>query len=207
HLRGVMLAAGGSLRWLREQRDAGLERGGDPYDRMCAEAARIPPGAEGLTFLPYLTGERTPHADPHARGVFFGLSLRHTRAHLIRSVLEGVAYGMTDSLELIRGLGTPVRRVRLSGGGARSPLWCRIQAAMYGAPGATLTREEGPALGAAVLAGIGTGVFPSYGAAIRTCVHERATYRPVQEWSRAYARGHRTYQELYTRLRTLYKQV
>lgn len=202
HLMGVMLAAGGSLRWWRDTLAVKRRGGHDPYDAMCAEAARIPAGAEGLTFLPYLTGERTPHADPYARGVFFGLSLRHTSAHLTRAVLEGVGYGMTDSLDLMRAMGTPIRRVRLSGGGARSPLWCRIQAAQFRAPCATLTREEGPALGAAMLAGIGTGVYSTYEAAVRACVAERVHYRPEAALVSGYAAGHRRFQELYPAIRS-----
>lgn len=207
HMMGVMLAAGGSLRWWRDTLGVKGLKGRDPYDLMCAQAADVPAGAEGLTFLPYLTGERTPHADPYARGVFFGLSLRHTAAHMTRAVLEGVAYGMTDSLDLMRGMGAPVRRVRLSGGGARSPLWCRISAAQYRAPCATLTREEGPALGAAILAGIGTGLYPTYADAMRSCVVERSHYRPEAQWRDLYAAGHRTYQQLYAATKSLFPRA
>ncbi|MGH2403732.1 MAG: xylulokinase, partial [bacterium] len=128
HLMGVMLSAGGSLRWLRDSvgRDAWGAGAADAYDAMVAEAAGVPPGAEGLVFLPYLSGERTPHPDPDARGAFVGLTLRHHRAHLVRAVLEGVAMGLRDSLEIIKALGVRVSQVRASGGGARSGLWRQI---------------------------------------------------------------------------------
>lgn len=211
HLMGVMLSAGGALRWLRDELGRavvpGTPPGADPYDRMCREAARVPAGAEGLLFLPYLTGERTPHADPHARGVFFGLSLKHSAAHLTRAVLEGVAYGMRDSLELIREMGVRVSRLRLSGGGARNPLWCTIQASVYGEPGARLTREEGPAMGAAMLAGIGTGVFRDYRHAVRICVAEKDRFTPRPHLVKAYARGYRIYRRLYPALKPLFPEL
>jgi len=211
HLMGVMLSAGGSLQWLRNNLGGAVippaaRRGEDPYDGMCREAARIPAGSEGLVFLPYLTGERTPYADPHARGVFFGLSLKHTAAHMTRAVLEGVAYGMRDSVELIREQGVTVSRVRLSGGGARNPLWCRIQAAVYEATGARLTREEGPALGAAMLAGLGAKVFRDYDHAVRVCVEERDAFRPEPELVRAYRTGFATYRALYPALRPIFQR-
>jgi xylulokinase len=211
HLMGVMLSAGGSLQWLRNELGGAViprhGHGGEAYDRMCAAAAKIPAGAEGLTFLPYLTGERTPHADPHARGVFFGLSLKHTAAHLTRAVLEGVAYGMRDSVELMRDLGVNVTRVRLSGGGARNPLWCGIQAAVYEATGARLTREEGPAMGAAMLAGIGAKVFRDYDHAVKTCVVERDAFRPDPKLVQTYRRGFGIYRSLYPALKPIFQSA
>ena len=209
HLMGVTLSAGGALRWLRDELGGAVvphtkSRTADPYDLMCREAARVPAGAEGLVFLPYLTGERTPHADPLARGVFFGLSLRHGARHMTRAVLEGVAYGLRDSLELITELGVPVSRVRLSGGGARNRLWCQIQTDVYGKTGARLTREEGPAMGAAILAGIGLGVFRDYGQAMRICVSEKDCFRPSQALEQVYDRGYRLYRKLYPALRPLF---
>ncbi|MBC7224482.1 MAG: xylulokinase, partial [Anaerolineae bacterium] len=128
HLMGVMLAAGGSLRWYRDalgepERQRAQEDGRDPYDVLLADAEQVPAGCEGLIFLPYLSGERTPHPDPHARGVFFGLTLRHRKPHMTRAVVEGVSFGLRDSLELMRSLGLSIQEVRVSGGGARSPLW------------------------------------------------------------------------------------
>ncbi|HKP17988.1 MAG TPA: xylulokinase, partial [Gaiellaceae bacterium] len=149
---GVMLSAAGSLRWLRDVL-------GGSYDELVAEAEGWPPGAEGLTFLPYLQGERTPHADPDARGVLEGLSLRHDRGALVRAVLEGVAYGLRDSLELLRALGVRPEAGRASGGGARSELWLRIVASVLDIPIERTAVEEGAAYGAALLGGVAAGVF------------------------------------------------
>lgn len=197
HLMGVVLSAGGALRWLRDtlcdsEITEARRRGCDPYDIMTAEAEHVAPGCEGLVFLPYLSGERTPHADPHARGAFVGLSLRHTRAHLIRSVLEGVAFALRDSLELIREASIHPRSLRISGGGARSRLWRQILADVLGCELTTLRITQGAAYGAALLAGVGAGVFESVeqaaaivqpeaatrpGDAQRTCDGLYATYR------------------------------
>jgi xylulokinase len=143
HLMGVMLSAGGSLRWYRDA------IGSEPYDRLTAAAA---PTSDGVIFLPYLSGERTPHPDPHAKGVFFGLTLRHTKAHLTRAVLEGVAFGLRDSLELMRAQGLSFEQVRVSGGGAKSALWCRILADVFNTEIVTVRVTEGAAYGAALLA-------------------------------------------------------
>ncbi len=143
HLMGVMLSAGGSLRWYRDA------IGGEPYDRLTAAAA---PSSEGVIFLPYLSGERTPHPDPHAKGVFFGLTLRHTKAHLTRAVMEGVAFGLRDSLELMRAQGLSFDQVRVSGGGAKSALWLRILADVFNTEIVTVGVTEGAAYGAALLA-------------------------------------------------------
>jgi xylulokinase len=207
HMMGVMLSAGGSFKWLRDEMAClgmKIPPGADPYTVMSREAEKVPAGSEGLVFLPYLSGERTPHADPHARGVFYGLSLRHGPAHLVRAVLEGVAYGMRDSLEIMRGLGLHTNRIRLSGGGAKGPLWCRIQASVYGRKGYTLVREEGPAMGAAMLAGIGTGLFRDYSHACRVGVQEKAGFAPVAGWLDEYRKGYKIYRGLYPALRPLF---
>ena len=208
HMMGVMLSAGGSFRWLRDEMNSlGIKssRGRDPNDSMTQAAGKIPAGSGGLVFLPYLSGERTPHADPSARGVFYGLSLAHGSAHLVRSVLEGVSYGMRDSLEIMRGLGLQPQRIRLSGGGARSPLWCQIQASIYGVPSFTLVREEGPAMGAAMLAGIGVGLFKDYSHACRIGVREQHRYMPKGEWRNAYNNGYGIYRSLYPAMRPLFR--
>src|SRR6266516_5992829 len=153
---GVMLSAGGSLRWLRDAVGSGAG-----YDELTAAADEWPPGTEGLTFLPYLTGERTPHADPHARAAFAGLTLSHDRGALVRAVLEGVAYGLRDSLELLRELGVDPRAGHVSGGGARSELWLRILASVLGVPLERMENEDGSAFGAALLGGVRSGVFGS----------------------------------------------
>ncbi len=165
HLMAVTLSAGGAFRWLRDTLGKAAS-----YDEMTAAAATVPPGAEGLLFLPYLTGERTPHLDPLARGAFVGLTARHTPAHLIRAVMEGVVFSLRDGLEIMRGLGVPISQVRATGGGGRSPLWRQMQADIYGAEVVTLTAEEGPAYGAALLAGVGTGAFRDVGEAVERCV-------------------------------------
>ena len=160
HYMGVMLSAGGSFRWLRDaigdvEKAAAQSLGIDPYELLTQEAAMAPVGSEGLLFLPYLTGERTPYPDPQARGAFVGLTLRHGKAHLVRSVLEGVSFGLRDSLELIKGLGVPITQVRASGGGARSAVWRQIQADVFGTELVLVNVTEGAAYGAALLAGVG----------------------------------------------------
>lgn len=164
HVMGVVLAAGGALQWFRNELGkaevaAAKEQGVDPYFLLTDEAATVGPGAEGLFFLPYLTGERTPHFDPHARGGWIGLTVRHGRAHMVRSVMEGATYAMRDSLELIREMGATITQIRLSGGGARNPLWKQIQADIYGQDVCTINASEGPAYGVALLAMVGTGAY------------------------------------------------
>ena len=157
HLMGVTLAAGGSLRWWREllaEVDGGLA-----YERLADLAAAVPAGAEGLLFLPYLNGERTPHLDPFARGAFFGLTSRHGLGHLTRALMEGVVLGLRDCLDLMAEAGVGVGEVRATGGGARHPLWRQLQADVYGLPVRRPSAEEGPAYGAALLAGVAAGVF------------------------------------------------
>ncbi len=202
HVMGVMLSAGGSLRWLRDVLAAAAWRvSGDPYDAMTAEAAASPPGAEGLLFLPYLTGERTPHADPAARGAFVGLTLRHGQGHLTRAVMEGVAMGLRDALEIMRTLNIPVTQVRISGGGARSPLWRQIVADLFAAEVVTVTPTEGAAYGAALLAGVGAGVFPTVAAACATAVRATGSTRPDLDQIHRYDHLYRTYRALYPALR------
>jgi len=193
---GVMNSAAGSLAWLRSVV-------GGTYDELTAEAARWEPGAEGLTFLPYLQGERTPHDDPGARGAFTGLTLRHDRGALARAVLEGVAYGLRDSLDLLRGLGVEAEVGRASGGGARSDLWLRIVASALGIPLERTVSEEGSAFGAALLGGVAAGVFADVHEAVAACVRVRDTVEPEPGWREAYEEGHRRFQALYPALRPL----
>jgi xylulokinase len=201
HAMGVMLSAAGSLGWFRDALAPG-----EPYDRLLAEAERWEPGAEGLLFLPYLAGERTPHVDPDARGAFTGLSLRHDRGALARSVLEGVAYGLRDSLELLRALGCRLEVGRVSGGGARSELWLEIVAAVLGLPLERTEVEEGAAYGAALLGGVAGGVFADVREAAASCVRVRDTIEPNPEWERVYAEGYHRYRSLYPALETLEKR-
>jgi xylulokinase len=193
---GVMLSAAGSLRWLRDVVGGG-------YDELVAEAERWPPRAEGLTFLPYLQGERTPHADPSARAMFEGLSLRHDRGALVRAVLEGVAYGLRDSLELLRSLGVEPEAGRASGGGARSSLWLKIVASVLGIPIERTAVEEGAAYGAALLGGVAAGVFAEAHEAVAACVRVRDTIEPDPTWQGVYEDGYRRFRALYPALRRL----
>ena len=193
---GVMLNAAGSLRWFRDALAPGTS-----FDGLTAEAGRWGPGVEGLTFLPYLQGERTPHADPGARGSFTGLSLRHNRGALVRAVLEGVAYGLRDSLELLRELGVTPERGRVSGGGARSGVWLEIVASVLGLPLERTAVEEGSAYGAALLAGVAEGVFTDAAEAVAACVRVRETVQPNLDWVPAYEEGYARFRALYPAVR------
>jgi xylulokinase len=196
HAMGVMLSAAGSLAWLRSV--VGAE-----YSGLDAEAERWPPGTEGLLFAPYLQGERTPHADPDARGAFAGLSLRHDRGALARATLEGVAYGLRDSLELLRALGVRPELGRLSGGGARSELWTRIVASVLDLPLERTESEAGAAFGAALLAGVRAGVFTDVADAVARCVRSVDRVEPDPAWVEAYADGYGRFRSLYPALRPL----
>jgi xylulokinase len=195
---GVMLSAAGALRWFRDALAPAAS-----FEQLTAEANEWPAGAEGLTFLPYLAGERTPHADPSARAVFEGLSLRHGRGGLVRSVLEGVAYGLRDSLELLRGLGVDAEVGRASGGGARSRLWLEIVASVLGVPLELTEVEEGSAYGAALLAGVSNGIFASAQEAVDTCVRVRDRVEPNDTWARVYEEGYARYRALYPAVKSL----
>jgi xylulokinase len=198
HAMGVMLSAGGSFRWFRQALAAG-----EPFARLDAEAESWPPGSDGVLFLPYLAGERTPHADPDARGAFVGLALQHDRGALVRALLEGVAYGLRDSLELLRALGCRVDVGRVSGGGAQSALWLRIVASVLGVPLERTEVDEGAAYGAALLAGVAAGLFADVPQAVGACVRVRETIEPDPEWTKVYAEGYERYRALYPALRSL----
>jgi xylulokinase len=192
---GVMLSAAGSLRWLRDV------TGGADFDVLLAEAERWPPGVEGLTFLPYLTGERTPHADPGARGAFSGLTVRHDRGALVRAVLEGVAFALRDALDLVAELGGMISVGRVSGGGARSELWRQIVASALEIPLERTAVDEGAAYGAALLAGVAGGAWSSAEEAIDACVRVRETVDPVPDWVQTYAEARQRFRALYPALR------
>jgi xylulokinase len=183
----VILSAGGAFSWYREQLARDLAGTADADLRLNDEAASVPAGADGVTFLPYLQGERTPHRDASLRGAFHGMSLAHTRAHLTRAVLEGVCFAMRDSVEILRELGLSPAELLLTGGGARSPFVRRLQADVYGLPVTTVNREEGPAYGAALLAAVGAGAFPDLAAAARATLTRAALERPEPRASEAYA--------------------
>ena len=196
HAMGVMLSAAGSLRWFRDAAAPGTA-----FDALTEAAEAWAPGAEGLVFLPYLAGERTPHADPNARGAFAGLSLRHDRGALARAVLEGVAYALRDSLELLAALGVRPEVGRVSGGGARSDLWLRIVASVLGIPLERTVVEEGAAYGAALLGGVAAGVFESVEEAVERCVRVRDVVEPVAAWREPYGEGYVRFRALYPALK------
>jgi xylulokinase len=198
HAMGVMLSAAGSLRWFRD-----AFAPGEPFERVVAEAEAVEPGAEGVVFLPYLTGERTPHADPDIRGAFVGLAANHGRGALVRAVLEGVAYGLRDSLELLAALGQRPVSARVSGGAARSDLWLRIVASVLGIPLERPAVEEGAAFGAAILAGVAGGTYGSVAEGVDQAVRVRETIEPDSEWSSAYAEGYERFRALYPALRAV----
>ncbi len=212
HMMGVSLSGGGCLQWFRNQLcaaeiAAAKAAGVDAYEALTAEAASVPAGSQGLFFLPYLSGERTPHADPDARACFIGLTLAHKRGHLVRSVMEGVGYAMRDSLAIIRELGVPVKQIRASGGGSRSPLWRQIQADMFGQKVVTLNSEEGPGYGVALLAAVGAGAFKNIQeacAATISVVKETPTQKAAVK---LYDRSFPIYQQLYRSLRSDFKQI
>lgn len=212
HVMGVTQAAGLSLQWFRnqfcaEERQAAAAQGVDPYDLMNAEAAQIRIGADKLLYLPYLMGERTPHLDPDCRGVFYGLSGAHTRAHLIRAVMEGVTYSLQDCVSILEEMGVGFETMLACGGGGRSPLWRGMLADMFGYPVETSTSSEAPALGAAILAGVGAGLFPSVQAACAQLIRQENHVDPDAECHQEYRRYYALYRRLYPALATEFKTL
>jgi xylulokinase len=199
HVMGVTQGAGLSLRWFRDQFAPGTE-----YDQLTAEAAIAPAGSQGLWWLPYLMGERTPHLDAAARGGWIGLTAKNTRADLIRSILEGVSYSQKDCLEIIRGLGVEPEAVRVSGGGARSAFWRQMLADVFGKPVAALETQEGSAYGAALLAMVATGHYGSVGEVCAAAIHETDRCAPRPAEAAAYVKGYEIYRALYPMLRPFY---
>jgi xylulokinase len=197
HVMGVTQAAGLSLRWFRDQFGAGVPDGRDPYEHLTQEAVNVPPGSDGLLWTPYLMGERTPHLDAQARAALVGLTASHTRGHLIRAILEGVAFSLRDTFTIFREMQVPVRQIRVGGGGARSGLWRQIQADVYGHDVEVVEAEEGAAFGAAILAGVGAGIWPSVDHACNAVVRvaEMVRHRPdvAASMSAAYAAYQRVY--------------
>ena len=200
HLMGVMLAAGGSFQWLADTLRP-LNQRGKMEGTLSALAEGAPAGSRGLLFLPYLAGERTPHADPFARGAFVGLRAEHGLPHLARAVMEGVAFGLHDSLELMRETGVSATEVRATGGGARSTLWRQILADVFGCPVVSLAADEGPAFGAALLAGVGAGIFESVPLACRATIRLEERLEPEKKAVEVYEALYRRYRELYPLLR------
>lgn len=199
HLMAVTLSAGGAFQWLRNMlRVIAPELS---YEQLVGLAASVPPGAEGLLFAPYLTGERTPHLDPLARGAWVGLTSRHGLGHLTRALLEGVVFALRDGLELMRGLGVPVNEIRATGGGGKHALWLQLQAEIYGTAVQTLAAEEGPAYGAALLAGVGAGVYANVAEAVAQTVRVTGATKPDPAHVRRYNELYAAYTGLYPALR------
>jgi xylulokinase len=207
HVMGVTQAAGLSLRWFRDHFGARSvapnEDVGDPYERLCEEAAAAPPGSDGVFWAPYLMGERTPHCDPNARAALVGLSASHTRAHVIRAILEGVAFSLRDSFTIFREMKVPFDRIRLGGGGARSVLWRQIQADVYGHAVEVVQAEEGAAYGAAILAGTGARRWQTVDEACDAVVQPAHKIQPDAKSAAILDEAYRTYQRIYPALREI----
>ena len=202
HVMGVTQGAGLSLQWFRNQMAPGLS-----YDELMAEASTAPVGSQGLFWLPYLMGERTPHLDALARGGWVGLTAGHQRPHLIRSLVEGVSYSLRDCLGILHDLGVNPTAVRLSGGGAKSPFWRQLLANVFAARATTLESQEGSAYGAALLAAVGTGAYANVEEACAATIREVDSLDPQLHESRTYQRGYEIYQKLYPALQPIYGQM
>jgi xylulokinase len=202
HVMGVTQGAGLSLQWFRNQ----LAPGSD-YDALMHEAAKSPPGAQGLFWLPYLMGERTPHLDATARGGWIGLTARHRRADLIRSLIEGVSYSQKDCLNIIEQLGVLVHSVRVSGGGGKSPFWRQVLSDVLAKPVVTLETQEGSAYGAALLALVGTGAYATVPEVCRQVIRETDSVMPSGAESDFYQDGHSLYSALYPALKPIYQRI
>lgn len=203
HFMGVMLSAAGSLQWYRDTLAPNVS-----FDDLLKEAEAIPAGSEGLQFLPYLSGERTPHPDPLARGAFIGLTLRHSRAHMTRAVLEGVAFGLKDSFTLIQNAGLgKITQVRASGGGTKGALWRQILASVLEAELVTVNTTEGGAYGAALLAGVGAGQWSDVASACKACIRITGSTLPVEKEAEVYRKSYAIYQELYPALRSSFEKM
>jgi xylulokinase len=203
HVMGVTQAAGLSLKWFRDQLVVNENSPAISYDDLMREAAATPAGAEGLLFAPYLMGERTPHLDPHARGALIGLTAAHRRGHIIRAILEGVAFSLRDCLAIFAELKIPVNSIRLGGGGARSPLWCQIQADIYDLEASVLQAEEGPTYGAALLAGVGVGGWPSVQGACDSSVRVARSFKPDASRAAAANQQYSKYSKMYLLLKEI----
>jgi xylulokinase len=195
---GVTQSAGLSFRWLKETFFTGQE-----YDNLTELAAQIPAGSDGLEWAPYLLGERTPHLDPKVRAAFAGISTVHTSAHFVRAVLEGVAYSLEDTFALFAELGIPVTGIRLGGGGARGPLWRKIQAGIYGQAVEVLRAEEGGAFGSALMAGVGAGHWANLDEACAQAIEVAQRIEPDRADLSAYKAGYAKWRKLYPALKTL----
>ena len=212
HVMGVTQAAGLSLKWFRDnfcaaEKEAAAAMDVDPYDLMNKEAAKSPIGANKLIYAPYLMGERTPHLDADCRGMFFGLSAMHQRRDLLRAVMEGVSYSLRDCLEVLSGMGVAPKQMLACGGGGKSPLWRQMLADVFNCPVATTASSEGPALGVAILAGVGAGLYPSVQEACRAMIHVNEPQNPIAENVPQYARVYEVFKKLYPANRDIFKAL
>lgn len=209
HMMGVTLSAAGSLQWFVDNicKELATRRGTDAYQTINAEAQAVPVGSEGLLFAPYLAGERTPHADPNARGCFIGLTTKHHRGHMARAVMEGVAMSLRESLEIIQQLGVPIREMRLSGGGAKSQLWKQIFADVMDQAACTINAEQGPAFGVALLASVGIGHFNSIEEACKATIEVVNKTQPKKTASKQYDKLFPIYQSIYKNLKPTFQAI
>lgn len=212
HVMGVTQGAGLSLKWFRDNfcheemiAAAGMKK--DPYFLMDKQAEEIPIGSDRLLYLPYLMGERTPHLDPNCRGVFFGLSAMHTRQHLLRAVMEGVTFSQRDSVEVLREMGVSINEMLACGGGGSSPLWRQMLADVYGCPVKTVVSKEGPALGVAILAGAGTGVYSSVQDGCAAVIKTNPPQNPISQNSAEYEKFYSIYRALYPALKNNFSEL
>jgi xylulokinase len=206
HVMGVTQAAGLSLRWFRDRFLCGQSKhGADPYEQLTAEAAGVAPGSDGLLWAPYLMGERTPYLDSNARAALVGLTASHTRAHVVRAILEGVAFSLQDTFTIFREMKVPVKSIRLGGGGARSQLWRQIQADVYGREVEQVEAEEGAAYGAAILAGVGAQIWPSVDAACDAVVRVCDRIQPSPTNAATMASNYASYRRVYPALKSIFQ--
>jgi xylulokinase len=207
HMMGVTLCAGGSLQWFHDNVCAVDRKGKSIYDELTQCAAEVPAGCEGLQFLPYLAGERTPHLDPKARGAFVGLTLSHTRGHLTRAIMEGVTYSLRDSFEIMSSLGVPVKQIRASGGGSKNPFWRQMQADVFGKPVFAMVADEGAAYGVALLAAVGAGEYKDIAEACAATIKTADESKPSAHGKKVYDRAFPIYQSLYRSLRDEFRKL
>ena len=212
HTMGVMLSAGGSLKWFkdtlcREEISLAAVKKIDPYEIILKDLEKIRPGSEKLLFLPYLSGERTPYADPYARGTFIGLGLHHNKKHMARAVLEGISFGLKDSIEIMRSLKIPVQQIRVSGGGARSKFWLQMLADIFGQKVISVNLTEGGALGAALLAGSGTGLYTDLKKICKKLIKTKESFKPNKKHQLFYKRYYNLYKKSYSNLKDEFKEL
>jgi xylulokinase len=207
HLMGVTLTAAGALQWFHNEIVTAGREGKSLYRKITSEAQQVPVGCEGLRFLPYLAGERTPHLDPDARGALIGITLKHTRGHVTRAILEGVTMALRDSYAILQELGVPVRQIRASGGGAKNPFWRQMQADVFGKPVTAMVADEGAAYGAALLAAVGAGTFKNIEQACQATVQTAEQVKPDPQARRAYDRIFPNFQNLYTALQDEFPEL